>query len=374
MVKSTLIQVLKKMDPALRASIHIREQLEGLNAHDRVLNIDLFFKQKILSHFEGITTPNESHFHLGKMVDKFCVLLEENYVFAEVGKACSAYLRAQMNNGAYDAITDPEMLAQVMTADLRLVSEDKHIRIIFKQPLLVESVSPEPYLIPPLKGIYTYQTPTEPTLPYEIKSGVLEENPKVGYLDLRVFGDCRGEDKEVMARREAFIAAIQNLKGTESVMIDLRNNGGGDPYAVQLLCSLFIDEGLPLNRLEWRVGDKFQSEEFNTLPLNDLPMEKRLLTQRVFLLIGSSTFSAAEEFSNNMKVLGRATLVGEPSGGGANPGGTYDVDNFMIFVPEGHAVNPIQKGNWEGVGIIPDLMVPAEQAFEEALKLYGKNS
>lgn len=175
---------------------------------------------------------------------------------------------------------------------------------------------------------------------------------------------------DVASRRQAYVGAVDKLKNAETIIIDLRNNGGGDPFAVQLLCSLFVKEGMPLNRIEWRTKDGPRSEDFNTLSYKELPQEKRLLNKKIYVLIGPQTFSAAEEFSNNMKVLGKATFVGEPSGGGANPGSPFPISNDLtVFIPTGKAVNPIQKGNWEGEGIIPDHMVPEGRAFDVVVSL-----
>ncbi|MDP4164833.1 MAG: S41 family peptidase [Bacillota bacterium] len=102
----------------------------------------------------------------------------------------------------------------------------------------------------------------------------------------------------------------------------------------------------------------------------EISKELRLLEMPLFILIGPRTFSAAEEFSNNMKVLGRAKLVGEPSRGGANPGDFYPIgEGFIFFVPTGRTVNPLEGGNWEGRGVIPDHMVPAADALDQTIHL-----
>ena len=62
--------------------------------------------------------------------------------------------------------------------------------------------------------------------------------------------------------------------------------------------------------------------------------------------------------------------MGEVTGGGANPGGPRRIhEHFAVFVPTGRAINPVTKTNWEGVGVQPDVMVPADQALEKAKEL-----
>jgi hypothetical protein len=94
---------------------------------------------------------------------------------------------------------------------------------------------------------------------------------------------------------------------------------------------------------------------------------KRNPDAKVFVLTSSSTFSAAEEFSYNLKNLERATLIGETTGGGAHPGGTINAgEGFMLWTPTGRAINPITNTNWEGTGVKPHIEVPADEALEVA--------
>ena len=41
----------------------------------------------------------------------------------------------------------------------------------------------------------------------------------------------------------------------------------------------------------------------------------------------------------------------------------------MAFVPNGRAINPITKTNWEGTGVKPDVAAPTEKALETAHQL-----
>jgi C-terminal processing protease CtpA/Prc len=88
------------------------------------------------------------------------------------------------------------------------------------------------------------------------------------------------------------------------------------------------------------------------------------------VLTSARTFSGAEEFTYNLKNLKRATIIGETTGGGAHPVAGHRIDeHFMIGVPFARAINPITHTNWEGVGVKPDIVVPADDALATAQKL-----
>src|SRR3954454_25212202 len=61
-------------------------------------------------------------------------LLEENYVFPDVAKRYASTLRANAGSGAYDGFTSGRALADRLTADLRAVSPDNHLRVRVRPP------------------------------------------------------------------------------------------------------------------------------------------------------------------------------------------------------------------------------------------------
>jgi C-terminal processing protease CtpA/Prc len=176
----------------------------------------------------------------------------------------------------------------------------------------------------------------------------------VGYLELHGF---------MPGAEEPAAAAMNFLAGTDALIIDLRNNRGGGPQAVTLLCSYFFDEKpVHLNSLFWRKDNR--TDDFWTLKS---VAGKRYLGKDIYILTSKRTFSAAEEFAYDLQCLKRATLVGETTGGGAHPGGMAPLgEHFMAFIPMGRAINPITKTNWEGKGVKPDIAVPADKALETA--------
>jgi C-terminal processing protease CtpA/Prc len=96
----------------------------------------------------------------------------------------------------------------------------------------------------------------------------------------------------------------------------------------------------------------------------------RLGDKPVFILISGSTYSAAEHFSYDLKMLKRATLIGETTGGATHSGVFHRLDDhFGIGIPEADPINPFSKSDWAVVGVAPDVQVRAADALATAQKL-----
>jgi C-terminal processing protease CtpA/Prc len=177
----------------------------------------------------------------------------------------------------------------------------------------------------------------------------------VGYIDMRQFYPAE-------AGKTTAIATMNFVANCDALIFDMRQNGGGEPSMIQLISSYLFDKRTHLNDLYWREGNR--TEEFWT---HEKVEGMRMANTPVYVLTSRRTFSGAEEFTNNLKMLKRAKIIGETTGGGANPGDTFPVGlGLVAFIPTGRAVNPISHSNWEGTGVEPDEKMPAAQAFDAA--------
>lgn len=288
-----------------------------------------------------------------QVINKIGEILNKLYVYPEKAKEMSNYIMEKLKSGNYERITSPQAFASRMSGDLRKSSKDLHIRVVFG-PEFVERLRREkenrndPELIKlRIKELRKTNFGFK-----EVK--ILPGN--IGYLDLWQFAGTEYAG-------ETAVAAMNFLANCDALIIDIRNNGGGSPEMIQLLTSYFYaGEPIHLNSFYWRPGDK--TTQTWTLP--HIP-GKRIPDVDIYVLTSNRTFSAAEEFSYNLKNLKRATLIGEVTGGGAHPGGPEIVnDNFIINVPKGRAINPITNTNWEGVGVEPHIKVSQDKALTTA--------
>ncbi len=271
--------------------------------------------------------------------------LHETYVFPEVAKQMETALRERMQRKEYDTITSATAFANRLTEHLQAVSKDKHLRVRFTGGAMPMGAPPDREQMRQMAGKRNFSFEKVERL-----SG------NIGYLDFRGF-----ENPELAGETAA--AAMTFLANTDALIIDLRQNGGGDPAMVAFVSSYLFDKKTHLNDLYLRAENR--TEEFWTR--DNVPGKKFGGEKPVYVLTAKYTFSGAEEFSYNLQNLKRATIIGEVTGGGAHPvAGQRINDDFMIGVPFARAINPITKTNWEGTGVKPDIEVPAAQALKTA--------
>jgi C-terminal processing protease CtpA/Prc len=153
------------------------------------------------------------------------------------------------------------------------------------------------------------------------------------------------------------------LADTDALVIDLRNCGGGDPETVMLFASYLFDQPTHLNDIYWR-EDNHTDVRWTTATV---PGRKYGSARPVYLLTSQDTFSGCEDFAYALKNAGRATLIGENTGGGAHAGSPHRLGaHFMMFVPSGKPINPVTHTDWEGVGVKPDIASSADDALDVA--------
>ena len=279
--------------------------------------------------------------------------LKATYVFPDIAEQICHVLEKNLAQGTFNDITQPETFAQILTEQIQSINHDEHLRVRWSDAELPEqndSLLRDPAYFEELRqqaeldnfGIH--------------KAERLPGN--VGYLDIHRF-----HRPEWGA--ETAVAAMNFLANTSALIIDLRQCGGGSPEMVALISSyLFDSEPVHLNSLYWRNQDR--THQYWTLPY--VP-GKRYPDKPVYVLTSNYTFSGGEEFAYNLKTRQRAILVGETTHGGAHPGSVYRLQaHFEVFIPNGRAINPITRDNWEGKGVIPHIQAPKDQAFQIAYR------
>ncbi|MGA3202557.1 MAG: S41 family peptidase [Bryobacteraceae bacterium] len=280
--------------------------------------------------------------------------LKRYYDRPDVGLKVAVALAAHESSGDYDAEKDGQAFADLLTGHMRDVSHDGQL-VMRYSAVPTADVPPRPPTPSPASR-EGYRKALEENRCYFEKVEMLAHN--IGYFKLNAFPDpisCRAQAE----------AAMASLNGADAIIFDLRDNAGGYPKMVALLASYLFDRPTHLNDMYDRADDSTE-ESWTSPPVAG----NKLADKPAYVLTSSTTFSGAEEFSYDLKMLKRATIVGEAtSGRGHIPFGRRIDEHFAIRVPDRRSINPISKTDWDGPGVIPDVKAFAADALATAVKL-----
>jgi Peptidase family S41 len=286
------------------------------------------------------------------VVEQVATLIENNYFDPTRAATIADDLRTGARSGQFDSLRDPRDLATAVTT--RLQPRDHHFRLTWSPAGQTDSNRPDSADPGPAQALETLERRNAYGFRrVEMLPGAL------GYIDLRTFADFSFAQPDEAARQAAD-AALALVSSADAVVIDLRNNGGGSPNMVGYLVSAFTPPDANIyNTFQHR--DTAETER----PRQSYP--KPRLDVPLYILISGRTASAAESTAYTLQAAKRAVIVGEVSGGAANPGGEFPVgDGFNVFISTSTAINPITGTNWEGVGVKPDVPVNPDKALERA--------
>ncbi len=283
--------------------------------------------------------------------------LESEYVDLAVGRKAAKQLRRRFDAAALKQAAASAAFAETLTRALREETGDGHLTVEFSETALSEDAAAADAEFAAQEAERYYGA--------HLNFGVtkverLEGN--IGLLELSVFPPAAMGGDTVAA-------AMQVLAHTDALIIDLRHNGGGGDTVSLVASYLFddvADERKPLSGIYDRPSGVTRQEY--TLPY--VPGARFGASKPVFILISKRTFSAAEAFAYDMQALKRATVIGEPSGGGAHPFIYRRIAaHFVLWSVTQKSLNPITGTNWQGTGVQPDVVVDPKSALQRAVAL-----
>ncbi|QTE34663.1 S41 family peptidase [Mucilaginibacter gossypii] len=285
-------------------------------------------------------------------VEKIFASLKANYIYLDTAIKMGSFIQDQLKSGSYDTIQNPAAFAARLTSDLLSVYRDGHLSISY-DPLFT-SANGKTDTIMEKERMLKFRKRVN--FGFD-KAEILPGN--IGYLKIGGFFEPDSAAK-IMT-----LAAFRFVSNSESLIIDLRNNMGGDPRMVSFICGLLFNQKTHLNDLYSR-KDKSTTAYWAT-PDTIL---KGFHNMPIYILTSKRTFSAGEELTYDLQTQKRAVIIGETTGGGAHPVQPFTVGNgFVANVPFARAINPITKSDWETVGVKPDKAVPADKALDFALRM-----
>lgn len=283
-----------------------------------------------------------------RIIEAVAASLKQHYFDKEAAQSTAGALLAHEEAGDYNALTDGAAFAAAIARHLTAASGDVHFTMEYTRNKFPDFSQP-----PPAEARARYRAAME-QINCAFEKVEIRAN-QVGYMKLNAFPDtaaCRGPAESAMAA----------LNHARAVIFDLRDNRGGYPNMVVFLASYLFDHP----EYMFNPRDAITKESWTHSPVAG----SLLADKPVYILTSSRTYSGAEQFSFDLKMLKRATLVGEATGGAAHANVLHNLDDhFAVGIPEHRPVNPFSDKDWAVTGIEPNVKVKAVDALATAEKL-----
>jgi len=279
-------------------------------------------------------------------------ILNENYVLPDLRPKLAAALSKGLAEGHY-SVSDPNVLAERINADLDAVAHDAHLGM-HPDPKQAAELAARP------RGAGADDappTPEEIRFADRLNHGILQLKVLPGNIRyMETIGFFWGGERT----KEAYDNAMRFLKGGDAIIIDMRKNGGGSPDAVRYMISHFLQPNTPIVTFYMRgeKGDTWKSLATPTGSLAGKPL---------YVLTGGRSASAAEEFIGHINGFKLGELVGETTAGAGYRNEFFPVTGgYVISVSVGRAVLASTGKDWEKVGIAPTIKASQDNALEVA--------
>lgn len=310
--------------------------------------------------------PPDTDARRAEVIEQLAATIEANFVFPDIARRYAEALRTKAAAGGYANLGD--RFGDTVTADLQAVHPDRHLRFGPTGAAAAAGAGPRRVMRMP-----------DPSTAIG-RSGWIADG--VAYIDIGLFP---GTPDSV----ERFRAFMEAHKTARAIIFDIRGHHGGGLAEMDVIFSYLYPRDTILVGMDTRLA----AERSGGNPLGEASATIRavpapagivrrmhhavpgpvtpLRDARIFLLTSHRSGSAAEHFALALKRTHRATLIGETTAGAGHYGRMVDFGGYAAFVPVGRTFDPDNNWDWEGVGVPPDVAVPADQALDEALRRLG---
>nr|WP_295927689.1 S41 family peptidase [uncultured Dyadobacter sp.] len=279
------------------------------------------------------------------VVSAVAQLIETHYADQAAGQRISSEFRKLSGSGKYSRYTNTDTLTRVISNDLRKISNDGHLYVQGKK-----AVSND-------KNWEQIERESEKKYNYGFTRLAILDND-VAYIKITEFM----HPKRSM---QTAIAAMKLVENSGKLIIDLRGNGGGYPGIMEYILNHYF-EGEPMVLSTTRSS----TGQCQVTLTSDLIHGKLRIGTPLYILIDQKTASAAEYFAYTLQAFKKAIIVGQPSAGGANRNAYFDLPaGLRMSISVASPINAITQTNWEGKGVIPDVV--SDDPEHKAIELAG---
>jgi len=210
--------------------------------------------------------------------------------------------------------------------------------------------------------------------------GVFSSDPDIGYIYISEFlyESTEPEGRESVGAIDNIINALEK---TKALVLDVRNNRGGDIYVMEYIAARFASESKDYCKLITKKGpgpNDFSAPIIFTLKsIKKASGDMYGYTKPIVLLTNKNTVSMAEWFTLALRTQSHVTHIGTATCGAFSPRKDRFMINGWAYSISPGRVTDMNGNNYEGLGISPDkeehiianTAYQTDNQLEEAIKI-----
>lgn len=279
--------------------------------------------------------------------------VKDYYIDKETYKKVDSLFQNELKKGTFNQLNKKDFAA-LLTQKLRTTVKDEHFFVKY-----LDNYIPEKQMSEKERETLNNENNRLENFGFE----TVQRLPgNIGYINYKGFASPEASERTLAATMD-FVA------NTHSLIIDLRENGGGENGMLLLFLSYFFDQKTDLYTTWFRHDQKTVTDSTQTKVSG-----QKYLHKKIYILTSKKTFSAGEAVAYFLQQYKLAEVIGEKTGGAANPVDHFMVQNqYLLLVPAGKITSLATGKNWEHTGVIPDQEVKSEDALKTAHSAILKN-
>ncbi len=305
--------------------------------------------------------------------NEYAKLVKEKFAMLKYKGVDIDYLRDSIGATITEDLSEDELFEKLAIITIKL--RDGHSDLTNDTTVYYDFYSDAPiaYNEKLLQKYYIDVSPDLNKFPADAKEGHavyygnLALSDEIGYLRIPGWGFYAS-----LSEIDDIFVAMKNYK---AIVVDIRNNPGGDPIIATQFATFFTDTKMYLGSERFKTGPAEGDTAISKLYLNPSESENSIAGKPVIVLTDIWCFSATTTFMYSLAPLENVTFLGWKSGGGAGSvaggflanGWQWDlsvsefIDKDGNHWDEGHEPDIIQVLDKDN----PEVDEVLERAFEE---------
>jgi C-terminal processing protease CtpA/Prc len=196
--------------------------------------------------------------------------------------------------------------------------------------------------------------------------GTFKDEPQIGYIYIKSFTNSSSKTGDTPIWAEKINDIVRSLSETKAIVLDVRCNGGGDPWAMEYISSRFAAKAKDYMKESVKNGPGHN--DFTVPQIRMIKPAGTRYTKPIVLLTNEDSVSAAEWFTLALRTQDHIIHAGTTTHGAFSGRVDRSLVNGWIYRISPYRITDMGGNCYEGIGISPNKQYIKEGSDRDQLE------